>query len=338
MSEPDGSAAIPATDLGTIGLVVIGRNEGERLVRCLTSIPAGTGPVVYVDSGSTDGSPARAKALGAIVVELDMSRPFSAARGRNAGYRRLLEAAPDTTLVQFVDGDCALASDWLAAARRFLAATPDTAVVFGRRLETNLDTSVYNRLCDAEWAIAPGEVRSCGGDAMVRVAAFSAVGGFRDDLIAGEEPEMCVRLRQTGWRIFCVDHPMTYHDAAITRFSQWWRRAVRCGYAFAQGAYLHGTPPERHCVQEARRAWIWGAGLPTAIAAAALVAGPAALSLSLIYPLQIARLYLRRRSTMRDPLMVSTFHVLGRFPEVVGQLRFERDRIFGRQARLIEYK
>jgi GT2 family glycosyltransferase len=324
--------------LRDIGLVVIGRNEGDRLVRCLSSIPVGTGPVVYVDSGSTDGSPARARALGAIVVELDMSRPFSAARGRNAGYRRLIEAAPDTAFVQFVDGDCVLAAGWLAAARAFLETTSKAAVVFGRRLETNLETSVYNRLCDAEWAISPGEVRSCGGDAMVRVEAFSAVGGFRDELIAGEEPEMCVRLRHSGWRIFCIDHPMTHHDAAITRFSQWWRRAVRCGYAFAQGAYLHGDPPERHCVGEARRAWIWGAGIPAAIAAATLTAGPAALSLALIYPLQIARLYLRRRHQMRDPFLVSAFHVLGRFPEVVGQLRFERDRILGRQARLIEYK
>jgi GT2 family glycosyltransferase len=331
-------SATSAPGFQSTGLVVIGRNEGDRLVRCLSSIPSGTGPVVYVDSGSTDGSPARARALGAIVVELDMSRPFSAARGRNAGYRRLIEIAPGTAFVQFVDGDCALAAGWLAAARVFLDANPDAAVVFGRRLETNPETSVYNRLCDAEWAVKPGEVRSCGGDAMVRVDAFSAVGGFRDDLIAGEEPEMCVRLRQSGWRIFCIDHPMTHHDAAITRFAQWWHRAVRCGYAFAQGAYLHGNPPERHCVREARRAWIWGAGVPAAITAATLAAGPAALSLALIYPFQIARLYVRRRHEMRDPLLVSAFHVLGRFPEVVGQLRFERDRILRRQARLIEYK
>ena len=38
------------------GAVVIGRNEGVRLRRCLLSLRAGVDYVVYVDSGSTDNS------------------------------------------------------------------------------------------------------------------------------------------------------------------------------------------------------------------------------------------------------------------------------------------
>src|SRR5262245_59959307 len=88
-----------------LGVVVIGRNEGKRLRRCLRSLRAAE-MVIYVDSGSTDGSPEWVRAQRAEVVALDMTTPFTAARARNAGWRRLREMAPYCRYVQFVDGDC----------------------------------------------------------------------------------------------------------------------------------------------------------------------------------------------------------------------------------------
>jgi GT2 family glycosyltransferase len=166
--------------------------------------------------------------------------------------------------VQFVDGDCELIDTWPQAALSFLETHTDAAAVFGRRREKYPEHSVYNWLCDQEWNVPVGEVRACGGDVMMQVDALVAVGGFRDDLIAGEEPELCVRLRAAGWRIHRIDEEMTTHDAAITRMGQWWRRVVRSGYAFAQGAHLHGAPPEKLWVWESRRAWVWGMLVPVA--------------------------------------------------------------------------
>ena len=59
--------------------------------------------IVYVDSGSTDGSVAWAKAQGVDVVELDLKLGFTAARARNAGFARLGELASQLEYVQFVD-------------------------------------------------------------------------------------------------------------------------------------------------------------------------------------------------------------------------------------------
>ena len=224
------------------GVVAIGRNEGERLRWCLKSVPAGIA-VVYVDSGSTDGSAQWARDRGTDVIELDMNVAFTAARARNAGFRRLKELAPGLLYVQFVDGDCKLEENWLDHAASFLKSHDNVGVVCGRRRERFPEKSVYNWLCDREWERPTGEVQACGGDAMMRISAFEAVGGYRDDLIAGEEPELCVRLRGAGWRIFQLERPMTLHDAAMTRIGQWWRRNQRSGYAFAQGAYLHGRCP-----------------------------------------------------------------------------------------------
>ena len=245
------------------GVVAIGRNEGERLKRCFASLSTGA-VLVYVDSGSTDGSTQLALNQGADVINMNMNVPFTAARARNGGFRRLREVVPDLRYVQFIDGDCELIRGWSEQALSFLESHADVGIVCGRLRERFPERSVYNWLCDREWDGPAGEVRACGGNAMMCASALEAVGGFRDDLIAGEEPELCVRLRAAGWRIWRLDAEMALHDAAMTRFSQWWRRAVAGGYAFAQGAYLHGAPPERHWVWESRRAWLWGVWLPLA--------------------------------------------------------------------------
>lgn len=313
-----------------LGAVIIGRNEGARLVACLASFPADVRPLVYVDSGSTDGSVAAARAAGAEVVALDMSLPFTAARARNEGFRRLVAlGAPE--FVQFVDGDCVVQPGWLPAARVFLEAHPDVGVVCGRRREMKPEVSVWNRLCDAEWDTPVGQAKACGGDALMRVAAVREVGGYDPTLIAGEEPELCVRLRAAGWTVWRLDQEMTLHDAAMTRVGQWWKRTRRGGHAFAEGAALHGAPPERHWVAETRRALLWGAVLPLVAVLGALVS-PWALLLLLAYPLQMLRLG-RRYGWERG-----VFMVLAKVPEALGVLQYWGNRLRRRKAGLIEYK
>ena len=150
--------------LKRIGLVVIGRNEGERLRQCLLSGIGKVAHIVYVDSGSTDGSIELARALGVDVVELDLSTPFTAARARNAGFAHLLQKDAQLEFVQFVDGDCEVVEGWIGSALAQLEAQSDVAVVCGRRRERFPEQSIYNRLCDMEWDTPIGEAKACGGD------------------------------------------------------------------------------------------------------------------------------------------------------------------------------
>lgn len=320
------------------GVVAIGRNEGDRLRRCLESALAANPAVVYVDSGSQDDSVNMARALGVEVVELDMSVPFTAARARNEGYARLCKVVNDLEYVQFVDGDCEIVPGWLEKAQAFLEEHEEIAVVCGRCRERYPQQSIYNMLCDIERDTPVGLAKACGGDAMMRADAFDAVDGFRSDLIAGEEPELCVRLRQQGWRIWRLDAEMTLHDAAMLRFSQWWKRSVRGGFAFAQGAFLHGKPPERHWVKETRRAVFWGIGYPAVVACALLIWGSVAVGLLLAYPLQMLRLALRNEHPNSVKWVVALFMVLVKFPEAGGVAKFHFGRIFRKESSLIEYK
>ena len=319
------------------GVVAIGRNEGQRLKICLASLSAACA-TIYVDSGSSDGSVELARNAGADVVALKMTLPFTAARARNTGFRRLRQRVKNIEYVQFIDSDCEMIASWPEQAISFLDRNPGVAAVTGRRRERFPSRSVYNWLCDLEWNTPPGEARSFGGDVMIRAIALDEVGGYREDMIAGEEPELCVRLRGANWKIWRLDAEMTLHDAAMTRFSQWWRRGLRAGYAFGLGSFLHGQAPEYHKVRETRRAWVWGLWLPLVCVASSMVFGPWGTLLFCLYPVQVLRLVFTRQGRLADRAKVAFFQTLARFPEVTGEILFLRDRIFRQKRRLIEYK
>lgn len=316
-----------------VDAVVIGRNEGARLVACLRSLGGQVRRVVYVDSGSTDGSVAAAKDLGAEVVALDMGLPFTAARARNAGVACL----SGDGFVLFLDGDCQLQPGFVAAALAAFADHPAAAVVCGRRRELYPEASIYNRLCDREWDTPIGLAKACGGDALMWLEAVQAVGGYREDLIAGEEPELCLRLRRAGGEVWRVPAEMTLHDAAMTQFGQWFRRSQRAGHAFAEGAALHGAGPERHWVAETRRALLWGLGVPLAAVLAGL-AHPAGGLILMLWPLQMARLAWRWRDQGKAGAEAAFFTVLGKIPEAIGVVSYHWNRLLGRRRGLIEYK
>jgi glycosyltransferase involved in cell wall biosynthesis len=326
------------------GVVVIGRNEGQRLRQCLESVRgpvSGQVPlVVYVDSGSTDGSVALARSLHVHAIELDLDIPFTAARARNTGLTALLDLAPNLEFVQFVDGDCEVVASWLPLAQQHLQQHPDRVVVCGRRRERFPEASPYNRICDLEWDTPVGEAKACGGDAMMRVAALQKVGGYNPTLIAGEEPELCVRLRQNGGKIWRLDAEMTLHDAEMTRFGQWWKRMVRGGFAYAEGAALHGAPPERHWTKETNSILTWGIAIPSLSILTLGVTHGLSLILWAGYPVMTYRIYqywAKSGLSGPDAWLYALSCMGGKFPQAQGALRFYIGKVLNRRSRLIEY-
>lgn len=328
--------------MSQVGVVAIGRNEGERLQQCLKSgLAQQVAQVVYVDSGSTDGSVELARSLGVEVVLLDLATPFTAARARNAGFERLIALAPQIDYVQFVDGDCEIVSSWIDRARQTLDQHPEYAVVCGRRRERYPDRSIYNQLCDLEWDTPIGEATACGGDALMRVTAFQQAGGFNPAIIAGEEPELCLRLRQQHWQIYRIDAEMTLHDAQMLHFKQWWLRVLRAGHAYAEGAWRHGRSPEKHWVKESRSIWLWGLVVPLLALSAGWPSHGLSLLLLAAYPLIAYRIYQYgqgRGWSARSAAVYAVSCVVGKLPNAIGQLKFHWNRLRGVQNRLIEYK
>jgi glycosyltransferase involved in cell wall biosynthesis len=331
----------------TVGVVVIGRNEGERLKRCLSSLVNSVDLMVYVDSGSTDGSVAFAQSLGVNVVDLDLSKPFTMPRGRNEGFDRLIELKPNVDYVQFVDGDCEVQAGWIEIARKTLDEKQNLVAVSGRRRERFPEASLYNHLCDIEWNGPTGIVANCGGDVMMRAQAFKEAGGFNAAMIAGEEGELTFRLREKGWQVCRLDVPMTLHDAAMTRFGQWWKRTLRAGHAYAEGMSLHGKSPERYNVRPVISCLIWGMCMPV-FALVCLVASwfwlPAILGtvgvagLTIVTWLRIMRRRWIKTRKIGESMLFSTFCLLAKLPQAMGVAWFYRNHLRGTRSGLIEYK
>lgn len=317
--------------------IIIGRNEGKRLIACLASLKVQGVEMVYVDSGSWDNSVAEARKVGALVVELDSSLPFTAARARQAGFDALAQTSDLPEFVQFVDGDCIVVDGWIAAGEKALREDDSLGLITGWRAELYPERSVYNALCDFEWHRPAGEIVACGGDMMVRSKAFVEAGGFDATVIAAEDDEFCVRLATAGWKLRRLPQEMTRHDAAMLRFGQWWQRAVRTGHGFAQVGWMH--PP--YFRKEQLRGVIYGLLLPL-LALWGLM--DSALLFLLVLAIYVANYIRTKNGLVREglPYWKAWRHArlltLSKLPNVMGMILFHWRRIRGRAMRIIEYK
>lgn len=323
-----------------VGAVVIGRNEGERLKKCIKSVLSQTDKIVYVDSGSSDGSAEYVKSIGVDVVRLDNKLPFSAARARNEGFQLINEKNNKLKYIQFIDGDCQCCEGWLSYAYDYLQNNETVAVVAGSRREEFPEESIYNMLCDIEWNTPIGEAKACGGDFMTRKEPFRQVGGFNNAVIAGEEPELCYRLREKNWSIIRLNHPMTTHHAAIIHFSQWWKRCQRSGHAYAQGFLLHIHDGKGYCFKESVRIWFWAIIFPTFVLTLSIFINISFVWLTTIYFFQFIRITLRvytRLKKVKPSFIYSFFNVVGKWPELIGQLLFYKRKLFKIRYTILEY-
>ena len=320
-----------------VDAVIIGRNEGERLVKALASVTPQVRRVVYVDSGSTDQSVLHAQDAGAMVVALDMTTPFTAARARNAGFAAIKEHGQLPDAVQFVDGDCAILPNWISAGSDHMSAHDDVALVVGQKSELNRDLTVFNQMSDVEWKRPAGDIDACSGNMMIRTSAFEEIGGFDPNVIAAEDDELCTRLRKASWRLVRIPVPMAQHDGGHMRFSQWWKRAERTGHGFAQVGHMHAD----YFVRERQRAWVYGCILP-------LLAIVGAFG-SFIVPILVLGVYaMSYTRTMRgleadglprgEAMRHAVFLTLSKFPNVIGMIRYHWRRLNNAQMRIIEYK
>ena len=334
-----GPAHLPA-----LSVVVIGRNEGVRLAKCLESIQSVRGvaikETIYVDSASTDGSPELALQKGASVVVVHPERP-TAAIGRNAGWRQA-----QSDLVLFLDGDTVLHPDFpRAACDALLSHESSIAAVWGHRREIHPEASVFNRVLDLDWIYRPGFTEFCGGDVLMRRKALLETGGFDEELIAGEEPELCRRMRGRGYRILHIDHPMTGHDLQIMHLSQYWRRATRAGHAYAEISERYRNSIDPSWASERKANLIRGSFWPASMAVALLASIrfgflPLGLWLALLLLLSTRSAWRARwKAKSQITLLLYGFHSqMQQIPICTGQLQYELGKKRNKRSRLIEYK
>ena len=295
--------------------------------------------MIYVDSASTDGSAELASRYGALSITLHSMRP-TAALGRNTGW---LRASSD--LILFLDGDTVLHPSFPRIACHAFSDDKSIAAVWGHRRELYPEQSLFNRVLDLDWIYPAGLTEFCGGDVLMRRAALLETGGYDEALIAGEEPELCRRIRAHGFKILHVDHPMTHHDLAITSWRQYWKRALRAGHAYAEISERFRNSDDSFWSSErnanVRRGSFWIISFAASVVASVrLGIAPVAFWLVLVLTLSL-RSSLRARWKSEDLFTLFLYGIhshLQQIPIFVGQLRYAIAKYRNSNTRLIEYK
>lgn len=315
-----------------LGVIVIGRNEEKHLSKCFASLDSTVARTIYVDSGSTDSSVVVARRIGVITHELDKSRPFSAARARREGVDVLLNRFPDTEWIQFVDGDCSLDPEWFAGAAEAIASDRTIAIVCGQLSESAPRSSIYNRMNAVRWNCMPiGNVRACGGIFWIRKSVYEKVGGFRDELVTGEEAELCSRVLESGHKIVRLNIPMAVHESDMVSLQQWWKRAVWGGYGDALKFKLlrELCVNERKAVNRTLQTWVLAlplfmltgliGGLWSWYWLGLVVFGVAAY---LLLAMRVTSNCLAKHIKLSDSILYAFLMILRRFPYALGYYKY----------------
>ena len=326
-----------------LAFVVIGRNEGDRLKTGLLAIQSlcPHAPIVYVDSGSDDDSVAFALSLNILIVELDMSVPFTAARARNAGFEKLMQTHSELSYVQFMDGDCELLSGWVEVATTELKKSGDIGIVSGRRTERFPEVSIYNELIDIEWNTPIGETLAVLGDMCVKVNVFQEIDGFDETIIAAEDDDFCLRARKAGYKTYRLDAAMSMHDANILHIFQWYKRAKRGGHGYANIYHLHGQSPLNYFQRQVKSVLFWGVLIPLAFLFSLFIAPWVAVSILFIYVAFILKTVIglwRKGIPLKTAIYYGFFIFTGKIPEFMGIVQYCKNHLLSRKHQLIEYK
>jgi GT2 family glycosyltransferase len=231
--------------LPPVSVVVCSHNGERTLGDCLDGLEALEYPdfeVIVVDDGSTDGTAAIATQHGFRVIT---TRHQGLASARNTGL-----SAATGEIVAYIDDDARPDPDWLTfLATSFL--TTSHVGIGGPNVEYPGDGEVAECVAKAPGGpvhvlVSDTEAEHLPGcNCAFRKAALEGVGGFDTRFwAAGDDVDLCWRLRDEGWTLGFSPGAVVWHHARAS-LRAYWRQQV--GYGKAE-ALLERKWPEKYNV------------------------------------------------------------------------------------------
>jgi len=215
--------------MNELAVVLISKNQAWNMSRLIESVLEetswiGSKEILLVDSASTDETIKVAKKHSIKIIHLLPNQHLAPAVGRYIG-----EKHSNSKFILFLDGDMELFPGWLKKGCEFLKNRPEVAVVTGKRIdlpttEKHKNDSVINSDTHGDAT----EISYSGGAAMYRRSVLNDVGTFNPYLFSDEEPDLCIRIRNAGYKILQLQLPIVYHytdpvDSLISKTKRWKR-------------------------------------------------------------------------------------------------------------------
>lgn len=193
--------------LPTVAVVVPARNESAFIDKCLAALIAQSYPsnllsVTVVDNESIDDTHAIATARGIRVVSIGN---VLVGEVRNFGAR-----LSHSDVIAFVDADCVVGCDWVRAAVDALR-DPVVGAVGGDCLSNSAGTWVETAWKDTSPSQAARVSALPGASMAFRRTTFESVGGFNGNLSAGEDDDICARVRSQKLEIVAIPACQSVH-------------------------------------------------------------------------------------------------------------------------------
>lgn len=207
--------------------------------------------VVVADNGSTDGSTELAQTWADRVdgfSVIDASAVPGAPGARNAGVR-----AAEGNLLAFCDADDAVKAGWLAHCVDALEHADVVAGVFDFWSLNARPESPPSAAATRQLGFLPAGLTA---NLAVRRIAFEDVGGFNEELLLGDDIDLCWRLQLRGFR-FAIEPEAIVAKRERSSFTQVFRQTSaygRCGPVLYRRFRAHGA---RRDLGGAVKAWGW---------------------------------------------------------------------------------
>ncbi len=207
--------------------------------------------LIICDNGSTDdsaGLAARWAERYPWIRCLDAATIHGAPAARNAGVR-----AARGDLLLFCDADDVVQPGWLASCARALTEVDVVAGVFDFWSLNGLDASPPKPASMRQLGFLPAGL---GANLAVRREAFESVGGFAEELLIGEDIDLCWRLQLEGYR-FVIEFGAVVAKRERPGFQEVFRQAAAYGRSGPALYRRHRRTGAKRNLGGAAKSWLW---------------------------------------------------------------------------------
>ncbi len=200
----------------SVSIVIPAYNAQDTIIKCLHSIrfldyPPEKLEVIIIDNGSTDNTVQIVKKLGFNIVSFP-NGSIGAVRNFGASFAR-------GEVIAHTDSDCVLPAQWLISAIRAMQTDKAIGAVGGGCLVPN-DATLLEKAWVTQQKDNLQEVKYLPACNFILLKAFfDSLSGFNEEITAGEDDDLSIKISETGRKIVSIKdcyilhlgYPKTYY-------------------------------------------------------------------------------------------------------------------------------